>query len=538
MTSDNEADQNARLDNSQHLQGTLARGNKDAETISASRRARPLLGGDGDTVSSHRLEEDSEIVPNRPPVGNNPRAMPQIRLRRGSQPTSSRSSGSSMRLQSTKDKKQASHPFALVRLLTPASSRSGSIAPADPATLFSILCAACRDGDIDLARDTVGEGANVNGRDGKRLTPLYHAVKRGAKDIVELLVHQGALLDGSDGTESSVVFEAVRQNQMEILEFLLQYDPYVNGLVTDSADLSIKRTPLGLAVENGLLRAVTLLLEHGADVDLKDWSGLTPLCAAVNKQRSEIISCLIESNAEINDAQSKASWGTCLTALHVAAYNGLADIGEVLLDSGADILAPCVFTHQGKRYEGVTPIHIAQGACLAKLLDRYPRGKNTRDGMNAFPLSWAARRGDLEAVRVLLPRKVSINIGDKKTPTALQVACQAFFKDAMQDTIDEAHLEDYVQVVEELVRAGAKEGGARLIVVEGCEKLTKLAKRDGKTSHAKTKNMSLPELMRHAAGLAKVRTDNMKHYGDVKNVPTGRLGAWRAESFLAQVVMR
>jgi len=85
------------------------------------------------------------------------------------------------------------------------------------------------------------------------------------------------------------------------------------------------------------------------------------------------------------------------TVLHVAAWSGHVEIGQVLLSRGADINALDT--------EDWTPLHgAAYGGHLefTQMLLEHNAGVNTRDDMGETPLWMASREGHAEVVRLLL----------------------------------------------------------------------------------------------------------------------------------------
>lgn len=82
-------------------------------------------------------------------------------------------------------------------------------------------------------------------------------------------------------------------------------------------DPALGASALHVAANRGSINAVQLLLEHDADVDVRDRSGVTPLFAAVSTNQTAIVDKLLDSKASVNI-------GDCdgLTALHEAANNG------------------------------------------------------------------------------------------------------------------------------------------------------------------------------------------------------------------------
>jgi len=92
-------------------------------------------------------------------------------------------------------------------------------------------------------------------------------------------------------------------------------------------------TPLGLAAFFGHLEAVKVLLESGADVNLRAPSRFanTALDAAVAGDHADVVRALLAAHADPNP-RSEGNY----TPLHKAAAHGNAEIVRLLLDAGAD----------------------------------------------------------------------------------------------------------------------------------------------------------------------------------------------------------
>ena len=96
------------------------------------------------------------------------------------------------------------------------------------------------------------------------------------------------------------------------------------------------------AVQRGNIEAIKQHLASGANVNLKNEGGSTPLIEASRKGYKEIAKLLIENGADVNckleyttDIESIEGW----TSLHVAAAKGHKVIAELLIIKGADVNA-------------------------------------------------------------------------------------------------------------------------------------------------------------------------------------------------------
>src|SRR5207237_9216566 len=104
----------------------------------------------------------------------------------------------------------------------------------------------------------------------------------------------------------------------------------VSGILSDPL-LAQASTALVVAVRRGDRNLVNLLLAHGADVNLGDRHGKTPLTWAVKLGLHEIAQTLREANS----VEPPFLEGSAIAALHAAAARGDVDETQRLLTHGA-----------------------------------------------------------------------------------------------------------------------------------------------------------------------------------------------------------
>ncbi|KAJ5520198.1 hypothetical protein N7463_000651 [Penicillium fimorum] len=148
--------------------------------------------------------------------------------------------------------------------------------------------------------------------------------------------------------------------------------------------------PLCHATATANLEMVELLLEFNVAINQPDpVTGSTPLFAAAQLGKTEIVRCLLKSKADVNLCNKNGE-----TPLHVAAYHGHLEVTELLLEADAD---PNVEDKEGWR-----PLHKAYDhAEVARLL--LARGADINaisDG--GSPLFIASNESSPKVVQVLL----------------------------------------------------------------------------------------------------------------------------------------
>ena len=182
------------------------------------------------------------------------------------------------------------------------------------------LRAASNKGHIDVVRVLLDHGANVNTID-KKNTPLRSAFDGGHLEIMRLLLEHGADVDVWDDSDL-LLNRASKKGRAEVVHLLLQHNADVNSrgytnwtplqgasffgqtkvvqLLLDrgSAIDTPSNHPLHLAITGNYFEIVQLLLEHGADVNIRDESDRTPYQVAESWGLTEIARLLLQHGAE------------------------------------------------------------------------------------------------------------------------------------------------------------------------------------------------------------------------------------------------
>lgn len=192
----------------------------------------------------------------------------------------------------------------------------------------------------------------VNRRDQDRYTPLHHAIFRGKLPMMEVLVANGGDVNTKcHGTPSlhlaltSAVLPGNTEFGIKAVTLLLE-----NG-----ADLTAKDDQLGnilhVASELGLEDVLRLLMTKfpGYEVDCKDRAGMRPIHRATQKDHSECGALLLQMGGNVN---AQTSYGT--SPLHMAAACASSKIWSVLIEAGANMEAKDVW---GRTAQDVAHLH-------------------------------------------------------------------------------------------------------------------------------------------------------------------------------------
>ncbi|RAV23230.1 ankyrin repeat domain-containing protein [Paenibacillus contaminans] len=133
-------------------------------------------------------------------------------------------------------------------------------------------------------------------------------------------------------TEETLHSACYNQNIGEVKELLINVKPKIlNKKLTDYSN-PIQGTPLQISCKNGNMDIVRLLIEAGADKEIKDVGRQSPLSIAITNNHYEITKYLMEAGADIHSKGPNN-----LQPIHFACAHGSREIIELLLSRGVDI---------------------------------------------------------------------------------------------------------------------------------------------------------------------------------------------------------
>jgi ankyrin repeat protein len=339
------------------------------------------------------------------------------------------------------------------------------------------LMTVARTGSVEAAKVLLAHGADVNSKEQwRRQTPLMWAVAESHPEMARELITHGADVNARQVTwnwERQVTKEprekwmplggltplmfAGRQGCVECARVLLKAGADINAANPNGFSAIL------LAIINSHYDAAAFLIDQGADQDIADETGRTPLYAAVdmhtlpdsnlpwpselNNQLTslDLIQALLAHGANVNaqlkkqqpyrskvDRGADTVLGTGTTPLLRAAKAGDIEVVKVLLAKGADPKLTTKF--------GMTPLMAAAGlgtkeedttgrkktepeaiASIKLCLDA-GADVNTADNQGETALHGAAQKGWDEVVQFLADRGAKLDAKDKKGRTPLDAA--------------------------------------------------------------------------------------------------------------------
>ena len=224
------------------------------------------------------------------------------------------------------------------------------------------LVAALAGRHFQIARHLLHNGANVDVRGNKKITPLHDAVWYGDLEMAQVLLDYKADANARSlgkytamhhlpfGCQSLDVSHHSPRMLVDVARLLLEHGADINPRTNSGI------TPLHLAAAYGQVEVARVMLEHGANVGAKDDQGETPLHTGSdgpgrrhlvpNYEKPEVVRMLLKHGANVGAKDNKGR-----TPLHVAAQRGHVEVARALLEHGANVGA--------EDNEGNTPFKIA-----------------------------------------------------------------------------------------------------------------------------------------------------------------------------------
>ncbi|MGI9229664.1 MAG: ankyrin repeat domain-containing protein, partial [Gammaproteobacteria bacterium] len=169
------------------------------------------------------------------------------------------------------------------------------------------LAKAVGKGRIKTIEKLVDQGIDVNSQGKKGATPLYWAMRKnnvkGFRKLLELGADPDIMFDGDEGEGKAVIHYTIDHKNLDFLRLVLEH-----GANPNQTSYTFEQIPLHNAIGIGGwkkqkkrdISVIMILLDHGADINKGDISGNTPVMNAVSKGRFDVVYLLLNNGADYN----------------------------------------------------------------------------------------------------------------------------------------------------------------------------------------------------------------------------------------------
>lgn len=312
-----------------------------------------------------------------------------------------------------------------VRLLL----RAGANPKASNRYGMTALQVAATNGDAVVVAALLEAGADANATLPEGETALMTAARTGKADAVRVLLAHGAQVDPREKwLGETALMWAAAENHPEVVTLLaahgaqlnlhataLQFPKYVYNSSTMNATPLPKggMTALHLAARQNALEGARALIAAGADLNVIDPDGTTPLMTAILNRHNDVARLLVEAGADpnIGDASGEAA---LYAAVDLRTLGPLSNRATPKPTGTLDNLE-------------LVRILLARGAnpnarLKSPILTRFRNAGDQALAEGATPLMRAAKGTDLPVMRALLEGGADPNLTTKSFTTALMFA--------------------------------------------------------------------------------------------------------------------
>jgi ankyrin repeat protein len=160
-----------------------------------------------------------------------------------------------------------------------------------------LMWAAC-EGNLPMVKLLLQHKANLTETDEEGNSALYYSVYNGHSEIAKLLIKLGSDIHLMNKEEGGLLHVAALRGHIELSKLLIDKGVDINSRIPGSGD-----TPLGIAVSSSILHdqnPTIMLIESGADPDLRDSDGNSPLVNACAIGFAEGVVALLKAGASTN----------------------------------------------------------------------------------------------------------------------------------------------------------------------------------------------------------------------------------------------
>jgi len=243
---------------------------------------------------------------------------------------------------------------------------------------------------------------------------LSRAVEWREHKMLESLLAKGASVETECREGRTLLLSAIYYGDAAAVKLLLQ-----KGANTGAVDIRTGDGPLHMAARSHIgTESISLLIERGARLDLRNKYGVTPVMASITDffGGGAVLKIFMANGADLNEKDPVSGAGL----LHMAILFNNGSAADLLIDAGADV--------NMKDKSGATPLFSAVSKnnfrAFEKMLLRGgdPNAKNTNGESLLF---YCIRFRNDEFVKLLVKKGSDVKFVDGSRNTALHLAAAA-----------------------------------------------------------------------------------------------------------------
>ena len=176
----------------------------------------------------------------------------------------------------------------------------------------------------NLARWLLDQGCRLAVEGKPKKEPLLHAIQRGHYDFARLLMEKGASIKSVASELLDFLIYPYRKVPEDIVEAMLDSKPDFNTQVHNEY-------PLHMAARAKNVDFLVLAVKHGANIEIINLQGYTPLITAIKSDAKNYVKKLVDLGADVNATDEKGD-----TALDIAqSLPGFKVVCTKLVKAGA-----------------------------------------------------------------------------------------------------------------------------------------------------------------------------------------------------------
>lgn len=240
--------------------------------------------------------------------------------------------------------------------------------------------------------------ADINAGDRSGDTPMHAAAANGAVMALNTLAVAGADVDNTNNDHCTALHLAAREGQVSAIKALVAAGADVLAGAGD------RGTPLHLAADAGQVSAISTLVEAGARCDDGDFDGYSPLHLAAREGHASAVKVLVDLGA-----QGLSQSDEIEPPLYLAVQSGHLNAVEALLAGG-------VYADVVLGLDEPTPLHWAArrgDVAIIKVLVAAGADVSRQDEEGNTPLHWAASDGQAAAIEALVAAGAAVWVKNK-----------------------------------------------------------------------------------------------------------------------------